>query len=869
MSSAVKELGQADSGRQSAGSSRFRHRKISVKQHLRIYRPSDVKNLDKQELQQRDVVDVETGVEKNEEKEVHLHRILQKGASQINDEKKEYIPTPDVLPDWKEFDKFYDKKFNEPSTYIKFSATVEDCCGSNYNMDEQDETFLNEQFNKQLREEDPKAAILTEDEFEILCSAFESAIAERQPFLSIDPESILSFDELKATLLKVDLGDNGIRSSLAQELDYKAGKRFLTQFDPESETMARPLTTLIDTYGSQLYDYWKSRKIESNGGNIFPTLKFERPGEKEEIDPYVCFRRREVRHPRKTRRIDIINCQKLRNLHKELKHAKELALLIAQRENTSLKLIEREQDILDDRVKIKSLKRSLDIKDDDTNLVSHRRKRVAVVTLEKRLQIQEEEAKAAQLAKEKAAAEAAEAAAAVAAAAGSKKAAKNRTLKKHLEQLLKSGQKLTKQKALQLQQLQKGKGDGKGSKKDELLGLPQQSAEQLQQQQLLQQQQQLLQQQQAPSISSHVYVKLPFAKIPDIALEDVDKLLYDKERNAKRYVQERMEKRKQEDGNLFFNVTDDPYNPVFELGLPKDHTDSETPFSSIASSKFQIDRSFYTPNLDKYLNGTADDLKLFNKNGEKMQSAKYVDMKKVELYNPFDTQKEIKSREFPIKFRKRIGRAGIQYIDRKPNDSCASVRNKPSVLNEFMDFSAIDKENTNPDAVIDVYDSKSDELSRMYDKWKYNSPMSSDYGMPFSSEPSRLNKLSDETQTIRFGVMLGSKSYEQLRKSTIRYRRDYINKVRQQKMLQQQMQQQQLLQQQQLQQQSQQSQSNSQSTSQTNSSKKKNNTNNKSPSKASSNKSTPNYTVKREPGETDSPTPMPSQSSSIPQETSI
>lgn len=63
----LDSFSKGDSGAgASAGSSnsRFRHRKISVKQHLKIYLPNDLKHLDKDELQQREVVEIETGVEK-------------------------------------------------------------------------------------------------------------------------------------------------------------------------------------------------------------------------------------------------------------------------------------------------------------------------------------------------------------------------------------------------------------------------------------------------------------------------------------------------------------------------------------------------------------------------------------------------------------------------------------------------------------------------------------------------------------------------------------------------------------------------------------------------------------------------------------
>ncbi|CCF57335.1 hypothetical protein KAFR_0C03430 [Kazachstania africana CBS 2517] len=734
---------------------RFRHRKISVKQRLRIYQPNDLKNLDKDELQQREVVDIETGVEKNEEKEVHLLKILQKGSNQqINDKKKEYIPTPSASTTWNEYDDFYYGKFQSPVGYIKFSATVEDCCGAAYNMDETDEIFLKDEINDR---EEFKDNQLSEDEFEILCTTFENAIRERQPFLGMDPETILSFEEIKPTLLKVDYDDNGIRSALTSELNFNNEKRFLTKFDSPSQAYLRALPILIESYGSKVYDHWKLRKIESNGTEIFPQLKFERPGEKEEVDPYVCFRRREVRHPRKTRRIDIINSQKLRLLRKELEHAKELAFLVAKREQASLKLLEAESDVFSDRCQIKSLKRNLNLSAEEDDLINHKRKRTNLITLEKKKQL-EEEALAAKLAKERA-----EAAAAITSDSSMRKANKGKLSKRQLEQMVKSGAKLTKQQLQQLKQYQKNDN----SKLDNSLKQLQQEKNKLA----------LQSQQQAPSVASHVYVKLPSSKVPDIVLDDVDNLLSSKERNARNYVQERMEKRRIEDANMFFNLTDDPFNPIFDITLPNSVAPSDAPFSSIASSKFEIDKSYYVPDLRDYLNGTTDNIIVFNKDGEKI-TTNTEQYKKLEIYDPFQQRKEIHSREYPVKFRRRIGRCNIQYFDRKPN---GSFPEKYSSLNEFIDFDAIEKEEYgDAQKAINVYDSKADELVRLYDKWKYDSPQN-DYGLPFSVEPSKLNKISNETQVIRFGTMLGSKSYEQLRKSTIKYRREYIARIKQQK----------------------------------------------------------------------------------------
>lgn len=681
-----------------AANTRFRHRKISVKQRLHVYKASDLKSLDKDELQQRELVEIETGVEKNEEKEEHLHKILQKNQLTSKDL---YIPTPDASRTWPEYEKFYTGKFIEPGNYIRFSATVEDCCGPCYTMDERDEEYLKETVNSKLEEDDR----VTEDEFEIICSNFETAIKERQPFLSMDPHNILSFEELKPTILKRSLGDAGIKSKLAEELGLHS-KPFMTQLDPPITVEPRPISVLLERFGSQIYGYWKERKIEAHGDEIFPQLKFERPGEKDDNDPYICFRRREVRHARKTRRVDFQNSNKLRLLYQQLQYTKELAFLVAKREKMSMDMLEKDRQIFELRRDIKPLKRSLGIRGEDEDLVSHKKRRLTsnvIMTNASEINARKLKSK-------------------------SKKAASATPNAK--PGLSKGSNKLTKQQAQQMQQLQ-----------------------QLQQQK-----------QQANAIAAHVYVKLPSSKVPDIILEDVENILSTKEKSARRYVEERMRKRRLEDGELFFNLTDDPYNPVFDISIPKNVSSSNAPFSSIASSKFETDRSYYVPHLENYLSGNTDEIRIINKDGESVENPKY---KKVELFNPFDEHREVYTRDLPLKLRRRVGRLGIEYVDRRRSE------NDSNSLAEFLDFSEIERQEREND-VIDVYDSKLDELYRLHDKWKYNSE-THEYGTKFSNEPARLNQISNETQVIRFGTMLGTKSYEQLRDATLKYRQEIYN----------------------------------------------------------------------------------------------
>ncbi|CAI5222015.1 ANM_HP_G0045430.mRNA.1.CDS.1 [Saccharomyces cerevisiae] len=222
-----------------------------------------------------------------------------------------------------------------------------------------------------------------------------------------------------------------------------------------------------------------------------------------------------------------------------------------------------------------------------------------------------------------------------------------------------------------------------------------------------------------------------------------------------------MEKRKIEDADVFFNLTDDPFNPVFDMSLPKNFSTSNVPFASIASSKFQIDRSFYSSHLPEYLKGISDDIRIYDSNGRSRNKDNYnLDtkrIKKTELYDPFQENLEIHSREYPIKFRKRVGRSNIKYVDRMPNFTTSSTKSACSLM-DFVDFDSIEKEQysregSNDTDSINVYDSKYDEFVRLYDKWKYDSPQN-EYGIKFSDEPARLNQISNDTQVIRFGTML-------------------------------------------------------------------------------------------------------------------
>ncbi|KAI5289134.1 Enhancer of polycomb-like protein 1, partial [Ascosphaera atra] len=99
---------------------------------------------------------------------------------------------------------------------------------------------------------------------------------------------------------------------------------------------------------------------------------FETGQETDDADPYVCFRRREVRQVRKTRGRDAQSAEKLRRLRKELEDARELLRRVCERENMRKDQLVLERKVFQQRCEFKEMKRKLGIKEDDDELITYR-----------------------------------------------------------------------------------------------------------------------------------------------------------------------------------------------------------------------------------------------------------------------------------------------------------------------------------------------------------------------------------------------------------------------------------------------------------------------------------------------------------------
>jgi enhancer of polycomb-like protein len=245
--------------------------------------------------------------------------------------KDAYIPTPPTIASNVQYDVLYPQRFRQPATYIRSSSTVEDCAGVPYCMDEEDEVAL-----KLINSTLPRGvAECSEDLFEEVTNFFEETAQNKQPFASVDSPPVLPLDELE------------------EQLD--------DTINPE-----------IRTYLKFIYEHWKSRRIVTGNRGLSPRLKFETGQESDDADPYVCFRRRELRQIRKTRNRDAQSAEKLRRMRKELEEARQLLAMVKQRELSRREVLQVDRLLFQQRTEVKETKRKLGIKGDDEDLINQK-----------------------------------------------------------------------------------------------------------------------------------------------------------------------------------------------------------------------------------------------------------------------------------------------------------------------------------------------------------------------------------------------------------------------------------------------------------------------------------------------------------------
>ncbi|KAI9316178.1 enhancer of polycomb-like-domain-containing protein [Dichotomocladium elegans] len=315
----------------------LRGRKLPNKLPLPVFRESQLPDLDDSANLQRSAPQIETGVEKEEEEEHDLQAAItaaraavSSGSSQA-DNKLRYIPTPDAsrqIED-QEHRRAYHATYKQPSNLIRFSMTVEEMLGGrSYAMDEEDARFL------VLHNAKPEVIKISEDEFELIMDRIETTVKVQLPHLYLDASGTPDFPQVVTMI-----------PSLAQEFKFDL----------------KPVIT-----------HWRARRLARGAKPIIPELLSE--DLKGESDPYVCFRRREIKPIRKTRRTDQQSLERLRKLRGEMEKARNLLEMTLRREKIRKEGLVQEHAVFNKRCDIREYQRLLGIKDEEAFVAKKKRK---------------------------------------------------------------------------------------------------------------------------------------------------------------------------------------------------------------------------------------------------------------------------------------------------------------------------------------------------------------------------------------------------------------------------------------------------------------------------------------------------------------
>ncbi|KAG8904858.1 Enhancer of polycomb-like protein 1 [Tulasnella sp. 403] len=367
------------------GTPRIRN-KITHKTRLRIVH-GDVVDADRPftEEDSTDGKALATGVDAEDANEVHLLAVLaasQQAASsstfcqqQPNSSRKSalappappqpapHIPTPDATGKVANYAEYYpDIAWEPPVLLAKASDTLEECqvdvlgSGYAYVLDERDADWL-ERSNKAANGEGTSAAgaasaprarsakargkepetvalvVISEDEFELVMGLFERITDDKFPFLHLTPSELPPLSDYEA-FFSSPIPPHFFASYVAP------------RFVPSPATLLR--------YARTIYPHWRERKLERGGRRIIPQLNYD---ESNDSDPYVCFRRREVKPLRKTRRQDTTSLDRLLKLQDELHKVLSMSKMVLEREEMKLELTNEMRNVCEKRIKVVDVKR--------------------------------------------------------------------------------------------------------------------------------------------------------------------------------------------------------------------------------------------------------------------------------------------------------------------------------------------------------------------------------------------------------------------------------------------------------------------------------------------------------------------------------
>jgi len=164
---------------------------------------------------------------------------------------------------------------------------------------------------------------------------FEETAHAKQPFAAVDNPPVVTFEEME--------------EQLDETVDLQAKK-----------------------FAREVYEHWRVRRVNAGNRWLQPHLKFETGQDTDDADPYVCFRRREVRQVRKTRGRDAQSAEKLKKLRKEVEDGRQLLKMVLEREVMRKQSLALDRELFRQRAEVKGTKRKLGIRDNDEDLINQK-----------------------------------------------------------------------------------------------------------------------------------------------------------------------------------------------------------------------------------------------------------------------------------------------------------------------------------------------------------------------------------------------------------------------------------------------------------------------------------------------------------------
>ncbi|XP_064470691.1 enhancer of polycomb homolog 1-like [Ornithodoros turicata] len=251
----------------------FRARALDASKPMPIYRSEEIPDLPDFAAINRAVPQMPTGMEKEEECEHHLQRAI--SAQQAFGHTGELvIPTPEVFTIEDElFDELYPPNYKISRQLIHMQPFAMDQDIPDYDMDSEDEKWLNQQAKKMD---------INHNQFEEMMDRLEKGSGQQ----------VVTLHEAK-TLLKED-----------------------------------------DDLIIAVYDYWLNKRLRTQCP-LVPQVKTEKRDGSNTNNPYVAFRRRtEKMQTRKNRKNDEASYEKMLKLRRDLSRAVTLLEMVKRREKT-------------------------------------------------------------------------------------------------------------------------------------------------------------------------------------------------------------------------------------------------------------------------------------------------------------------------------------------------------------------------------------------------------------------------------------------------------------------------------------------------------------------------------------------------------